>query len=227
MTARVFEADHAVGRLAELGLSIDLVERVVRRADAEAAFCTALDPPIMAGLIRWARTNRFLREELVPLGWRFDNPRNLPRTIHPGGQFAIVASTGDDVTGLAALLPAPKYAKGDATARAVEVNEQLTLDFGDFDPAGLPPDPAGLPPDPAGLPPGDHLLTWLLLFHAGDDGFHVELSLPDRIDDGRITRWAERIVLPVFPRSEIRLTQTLASPDSAGDRAIVVEVSRL
>ena len=185
MTARALEADDAASRLAELGLSIDLVGRVVRRADAEAAFCTAFDPPIIEGLIRWARTNRFLREELVPLGWRFDNPRNLPRTIHPGGQFAIVATTGDDVTGLAALLPAPKYAKGDATARAVEVNEQLTLDFGDF--------------DPGGLPPRDHLLTWLLLFHTGDDGFHVELSLPDRIDDGRITRWAERIILPVFP----------------------------
>ena len=27
----------------------------------------ALDPPIMAGLMRWGRTNRFLREELTPL----------------------------------------------------------------------------------------------------------------------------------------------------------------
>ena len=44
------------------------------------------NPDIMEGLTRWARTNRFLREELIPLGWRFDNPRNLPRTIHPGGQ---------------------------------------------------------------------------------------------------------------------------------------------
>ncbi|MGH3067218.1 MAG: hypothetical protein ACRDMI_01370, partial [Streptosporangiaceae bacterium] len=105
MTARVLMAGEAVDRLAELGLSIDLVERVVRQADAEASFCTPLDPPIMEGLTRWARTNRFLREELIPLGWRFDNPRNLPRTIHPGGQFAIVATTGDDVTGLAGLLP--------------------------------------------------------------------------------------------------------------------------
>ena len=139
MTPRVLMADQAVDRLAELGLSIDLVERVVRQADAEASFCTPLDPPIMEGLTRWARTNRFLREELIPLGWGFDNPRNLPRTIHPGGQFAIVATTGDDVTGLAGLLPAPKYAKGYATTRAVEVNEQLTLDFGDFDLAGLRP----------------------------------------------------------------------------------------
>ena len=213
MTPRVLMADEAVDRLAELGLSIDLVGRVVRQADAEASFCTPLDPPIMEGLTRWARTNRFLREELVPLGWRFDNPRNLPRTIHPGGQFAIVATTGDDVTGLAGLLPAPKYAKGDATVRAVAANEQLTLDFGDF--------------GSGALPPRDQLLTWLLLFRTGDDGFHVELSLPDRIEDGRITRWAERIILPVFPRGEIRLPDELASPETAGDRGIVVEVSRL
>jgi hypothetical protein len=215
-TARVRTADQAAGRLAELGLSIDLVERVVRRADAEAAFCTPFDPPIMEGLTRWARTNRFLREELVPLGWGFDNPRNLPRTIHPGGQFAIVAITGDDVTGLAGLLPGPKYARGYATTRAVEVNGQLALDFGDSGDFG-----------PGGLPPHDQLLTWLLLFRITDDGFHVELSLPDRIDDGRITRWAERVILPVFPRGEIRVPDGLASPDSAGDRGIVVEVSRL
>jgi len=213
MTAGILVAAEAVGRLAELGLTVDLIERVVRRADAEAIFCTPFDPPIMEGLTRWARTNRFLREELIPLGWGFDTPRNLPRTIHPSGQFAIVATTGDDVTGLAGLLPAPKYAKGYATVRAVGVNEQLALDFGDF--------------DPGGLPPRDHLLTWLLLFHTADDGFHVELSLPDRIDDGRITRWAERIILPVFPRAEIRLAEGLASSDSAGDRGIVVEVSRL
>lgn len=148
MAARVLVAGKAVDRLAELGLSIELIERVVRQADAEAAFCTPFDPPIMEGLTRWARTNRFLREELVPLGWGFDNPRNLPRTIHPAGQFAIVATTGDGVT-------------------------------------------------------------------------------PERIDDGRITRWAERIILPVFPRAEIRLADGLASPDSAGDRGVVVEVSRL
>jgi len=218
-TARVRTADQAAGRLAELGLSIDLVERVVRRADAEAAFCTPFDPPIMEGLTRWARTNRFLREELVPLGWGFDNPRNLPRTIDPGGQFAIVAITGDDVTGLAGLLPGPKYARGYATTRAVEVNGQLALDFGDSGDSG--------DFGPGGLPPRDHLLTWLLLFRITDDGFHVELSLPDRIDDGRITRWAERVILPVFPRGEIRVPDGLASPDSAGDRGIVVEVSRL
>src|SRR5947209_20235822 len=131
MSARVLVESEASGRLAELGLTIELIERVVRRADAEASICTALDPPIMEGLTRWGRMNRFLREELIPAGWRFDNPRHLPRTIHPGGQFAIVATTGDDLTGLLGLLPATKYAKGYATVLAVEANGQLTLDFGD------------------------------------------------------------------------------------------------
>ena len=105
MASLVHVEDKAVDRLAELGLSVEIVERVVRRADAEASICTALDPPIMEGLTRWGRTNRFLREELVPAGWRYDNPRLLPRTIHPSGEFAIVATTGDELTGLVDLQP--------------------------------------------------------------------------------------------------------------------------
>ena len=136
MATRVLVESEAVDRLAELGLSVEIIERVVRRADAEASMCTALDPPIMEGLTRWGRMNRFLREELIPAGWSFDNPRNLPRTIHPSGEFAIVATTGDELTGLADLLPATKYAKGYATVQAVEINEQLMLDFGDFDRPG-------------------------------------------------------------------------------------------
>src|SRR6266487_5241104 len=115
MACRVLLDGEAADRLAVLGLSAEIVERVVRRADAEASICTALDPPIMEGLTRWGRTNRFLREELIPAGWSFDNPRNLPRTIHPSGEFAIVATTGDELTGLLDLLPATKYPKGYAT----------------------------------------------------------------------------------------------------------------
>src|SRR5215475_6325034 len=133
MGCRVLAEQKAVDRLGEFGLSVELVERVVRRSDADASMCTYLDPPIMEGLTRWARTNRYLREELITAGWQFDNPRNLPRTIHPSREFAIVATTGDDLTGLAELLPATKYAKGGATTAAVELNGQLTLDFGDFD----------------------------------------------------------------------------------------------
>ncbi len=216
MPTRVLAERAAIGRLAEFGLTAELVERVVRRADAEASMCTALDPPIMEGLTRWGRTNRFLREELIPVGWSFDNPRNLPRTIHPSGEFAIVATTGDELTGLAELLPATKYAKGYATARAVGINEQLALDFGDLD-LGLDDDRAAGARDAA---------TWLLLFHVDEDGFRAELSLPNAIVDGRITGWAERIILPAFPRDEDRLAALLASSGADLDEDVVVAVNR-
>jgi hypothetical protein len=174
--------------------------------------CTALDPPIMEGMTRWARTTRFLREELIPQGWRFDNPRNLPRTIHSSGEFAIVASTGDDLTGLLDALPATKYLKGAATARAVEINEQLTLDFGDFELSEV---------DGAG-----EILTWLLMYHLDEDEFRVELSLPDAIVDGRITGWAERIILPAFPRADDRLAEPVAPAGDDSDESVVVEVTR-
>lgn len=216
MVVQVRAGEQAVDRLAELGLSAEMVERVVRRADAEASLCTPFDPPIMEGLTRWGRTNRFLREELIPAGWSYDNPRNLPRTIHPSGEFAIVATTGDDLTGLLELLPATKYPKGDATVQAVAANEQLTLDFGDFDP-GAAERPASGPTD---------LLTWFMLFRADEDGFRVELSLPDAIADGRITSWAERIILPVFPCDEDRLAILMPPGGDGGDEEIVVEVNR-
>jgi hypothetical protein len=57
MASLVHVEDKAVDRLAELGLTVEIVERVVRRADAEVSTCTALDPPIMEGLTRWGRTN--------------------------------------------------------------------------------------------------------------------------------------------------------------------------
>lgn len=216
MGARVLGEAEAVGKLAELGLTVELIERVVRRAEAEASMCTALDPPIMEGLTRWGRMNRFLREELLPMGWRFDNPRNLPRTIHPSGEFAIVATAGDELTGLAGLLPATKYLKGDATVQAVEVNEQLTLDFSDLHPGLDDGRPGGS---------GD-MLTWLMLFHVDGEGFRVELSLPDAIVDGRITSWAERIILPVFPRDDDRLTSPVTPGGDDLDEDVVVEVTR-
>jgi len=216
MASLVHVEGKAVDRLAELGLSAEIVERVVRRADAEASMCTALDPPIMEGLTRWGRTNRFLREELIPTGWRFDNPRLLPRTIHPSGDFAIVATTGDELTGLVDLQPTTKYPKGFATIQAVETNEQLALDFGDLD---LEPD------DGQAVGVGD-LRTWFLLFHIDDDGFRTELSLPDAIVDGRITSWAERIILPAFPRDDGRLAALRTPGGGDQDEEIVVEVSR-
>jgi len=198
---QVFKEEQAIDRLAELGLTEQILERVVRRADAEARLCSDFDPPLLEGLTRWGRATRYLREELVPLGWSFDNPRNFARTIHPSREFAIVVTTGDELTGVPGATPGTKYPKGLATMLAVTANVQLAFDFGsEF------------------LLNGAGIVTWFLMIHSDDREHRVELSLPGGFADGTITHWAERIILTPFVR---------ADPLLIGDEAseVVVEVA--
>ena len=130
-------------RLASLDLSTELIAQALRRADAESDTCTALDPPILEGLLRWARATRFLREALLPAGWSQDNPRNLARTIHPSGEFAIVLATGDEWTGRAEYQAGPRHARGYATEQAIYANGQLAFDFGPLTHVGPPGQSSG------------------------------------------------------------------------------------
>jgi hypothetical protein len=202
----------ALDRLAELGLSVEIIEKALRRAEAEAATCTAFDPPIMAGFMRYGRTIRFLREDLVPAGWDFDNPRNFCRTIHPSRKFAVVATSGDEGTGIPKLTPTTKYPKGYATVQAVETNGQLALDFPGIEVEEKVSEVA-------------QLATWFLLYRVTEDEIRAEVSLPNGMVGGNITDWLERIILPAFPRDDDGLaTVTVPDDDDLGE--YVVEVNR-
>jgi hypothetical protein len=178
--------DGAADRLAELGLKPEMLELALLGADAEARTYTELDPPNMQGMARFSRTVRLLREQLVPLGWTYDNPRNLARTVSPDRRIAIIATLGDAATGYPELVPSTRYEKGVATAEAVNRNFlQLTLpfDLGDEEPTE----------DDGGT------TTWVLLYHVTDTEIRAELSLPDSMVDGYIDTWLERIVLAPIP----------------------------
>lgn len=177
-------------RLAELGLSYGTIAAVLSKADVETRSRSQFDPPSLAGLMRWGLTTRYLREELVPEGWSFDNPRNLARTIHPSREFAIVATTGDAGTGAAGHDPGPRHPKGYATELAIRANGQLAFDFG-----SLVHTIAEVRSIDAG-----QLQTWFLLFHVSDEAIHAELSLPEGFSEGRITNWIERILVAAIPR---------------------------
>jgi hypothetical protein len=202
-------------RLADLDLSVHTIDVALRKADAATHAGSALDPPIMEGLNRWGLTTRYLRESLVAAKWSFDNPRNLARTIHPSGDFAVVVTTGDESTGLPHRTPGPKHPKGFATELAVLGNNQLALDLGPLVPT-FRQDRA-----PAASPPR----TWFLLFYADLDVFRTEVSLPECFADGRITKWAERILLPPIPRAAraavpevVRVEwTTIVQPDSIAE----------
>jgi hypothetical protein len=189
MTAVLVE-QQAVDRLAQLGLSTQQISRVVLRADAEAKMCNDLDPPIMEGMSRYGKTVRSLREELLPMGWTYDNAGNYCRTTHPSGEFAIVASSGDANTGIwvPGQNPTTKYPKGQTTARAIEVNDQIAFDLGE----GFEADEIA----PAAVK------TWYLLYRISDSDIFVELSFPTGIEGGIIATWDERIILPPVTRHE-------------------------
>jgi hypothetical protein len=184
----VAEGTRAADRLAEIGLKASILDDALRGAEAEARTYTELDPPNMAGMARWARTVRLLREHLVPLGWTYDNPRNLCRTVSPDRRMMIIATLGDEGTGLAGAMPSTRYEKGVATIDAVNRN---------FVQLGLPLD---LDDEEGPIVEADSgEATWVLLYHRSDTEIRAELSLPDSIVDGRIDTWLERIILPPVP----------------------------
>lgn len=177
----------AFSRLQEMDLTVQQVQRALLRADAEARQSNDLDPPNLGGFNRWGKGVRFLREELLPDGWRYDNSRLFCRTIHPSGEFAIVVSSGDNFAGefVPGYSPSTKYSKGETVVRAVATNEQLSFDFG--------------PREHHDSAPGvEAMVTWFLLYRPTEKKIYAELSLPSAIDGGTISDWNERIILPAI-----------------------------
>ncbi|WP_330297654.1 hypothetical protein [Streptomyces sp. NBC_00503] len=174
-------------RLAELGLSIERIEDVLQRAEAERNFCTPLDPVSLPGNIFWGRTIRFLREAYIPKGWRSASPNNVSLLISPTEGFAVTASSGSKGTGYAGLIPSTRYPKGSAVIRRVETNRQLMLP-GETVEAEL-------------HDVGDGIPTWFLLYqHVNTPTgtrLYYELSLPNNAGSrGKIDSWHERIIFP-------------------------------
>jgi hypothetical protein len=198
----VFDGVQAADRLVALGLKAEVLEFALRGADAEARTYTALDPPNMPGMARYSRTVRLLREQLVPLGWSYDNPRNLARTVSPDRRVAIIATLGDAATGVAHVTPSTRYEKGIATVEAVGRNFlQLTLpiDLGDEGP----------------IEADEGTATWVLLYHVTETEIRAELSLPDSMVDGYIDTWVERIMLPPVPLDQAPMAE--AQPAAEAD----------
>jgi hypothetical protein len=138
--------------------------------------------------------NAAAADRLAERGWRHDNARGLPRTISPAKDFAIVATSGDAVTGHRDGSPATKYAKGIQTVRAVGRNVQLAFDFPDLHTGEALW---------ALTDGGDDLATWLLLYHVTRDQIRAELSLAHGIDRrGHVSQWLERIILPAVRTDE-------------------------
>lgn len=182
--------------LREFGLTTEPFTTAIARARLEWATCTANDPPSFPGTVFWASVVRYLREELLTLGWHKDDPRNFSRSISPDGTKAIVVETGDENTGICGpRMPRTKSPKGSATLDAIQVNrEQLDL----FTMTPGPTLRIAENDDESDQDDG-RLLTYLFLVRLEDGRCYSELSLPlVPGDDHRIVNWSVRMIMPVL-----------------------------
>ena len=85
-------------RLAELNVSVEAVVRAVLAGHTARLNCTDNDPPFIPGTEAWRFVVRTLRDELLPLGWRKDDPSNYSLVINDSSQINIVVASSDAMT---------------------------------------------------------------------------------------------------------------------------------
>lgn len=191
MSATVYLVRSAVVlRLAELGLTPEILETAVAKGQLAVDNCTTNHPRMFPPLAGWAETVRGVREGLIPFEWDISDDRNYALAVHPSGDMAIAVATGNEQTGIAAGTPATKCSKGTSTLEAVMVNVQQLSLFTELSPSQEPQADAE-----------DRRATWILLIYRTPEETRAELSLPVVIAvDGRVTDWRERIILNPIPR---------------------------
>jgi hypothetical protein len=120
------EHDDARDRLAEFGLTVEILTEALKMGEAGRNARTLNDTRPACAMTPWNDSTRGLRDQLIHRGW-YAKEQVLSLTINPDGWRAFVFATGTDATGQRHLVPTTKWPKGAATARAVEKNGQLAL----------------------------------------------------------------------------------------------------
>ncbi|AIK40950.1 MULTISPECIES: hypothetical protein [Hyphomicrobiales] len=173
-------------RLAELNVSVEAVVRAVLAGHTARLNCTDNDPPFIPGTEAWRFVVRTLRDELLPLGWRKDDPSNYSLVINDSSQINIVVASSDAMTCMSHGSPRTKSLKGLYTEAAVLKNNLETDMFPETVEAELRKAATIL-----------SYPTWMLLIHIEDDVCRAELSLPSAFDERNVTSWEERIFIPL------------------------------
>ncbi|MFJ3841107.1 hypothetical protein ACIPY6_37170 [Streptomyces sp. NPDC090054] len=169
-------------RLAELDFSNDLFHLALDLAAEDVRRCTDMDAPSMRGTTFWSRTNRYLAEQLIPLGWERTARDNILRMIHPDRSHVVTAISAAGGVGDLKATVRSKNPKGPKMARVVEMNVQLAVMTRDEVRWGREL---------------EEMPTWCLLYKWDKDkgALAAELSLPVKMNGAFVDEWLERIPL--------------------------------
>jgi len=180
-------------RLARLGLKKEWLLKVSETLALIPNEITSDDIAGALGLKAYIQAVRTLREVLKPYGWQPYRDRQLELVISPKKDFYIAVSSGDQFTGIKNIAPKTRYPKGPQTLQRVDVNKQLNL----------------FPELKKEKEKNVPLPTWYFLYFIDLKGKEVrsELSYPlDTDEQGRISSWKTRIILPSIKiESEVKI----------------------
>lgn len=171
--------------LSPMRLEATPFERAVAVGAAEKRTVSPAAPKSGPEYTRWMRTIEALHEGLMllQLDWKRSDPQNLPYFSQADLHLGLIASSGDEFTGVAwGREPSTKNPKGSAFARRVDENGQMamfgqqTADGGEIDVKVL----------------------WILLYNERNGIVFLELSRPTSMAGKQIDSWSERIIFPPF-----------------------------
>lgn len=207
MPAPFVPADAASTALGHLGLDAQVLMDAVLGGVRAAQNITPDHPVTARGFTQWSETVAALRASLLESGWTKEDPQNSPRIISPEQAVSIMVVGGNGATGRSVdIEPGTARRRGPMTTAAVEVNVQQTLDLPGLESAS---------PDPTSV-------TWVLLYHVSySEGVaRAELSLPDAIEDGNISHWQARIILPSQHLAGVDIPFSATTPEDDVDFTI-------
>jgi hypothetical protein len=212
----VLDGFDAERRLGELGVQESELRDALLYGYGYAASCTSHNPRTLPGTMAWGFTIGALRDMLVDRDWGIGRFNNFETVIHPSRSHAVAVTSGNAHAGDRTATPRTRYRKGETMALAVTGNTQMSF-------AALSDDDAFAPDesDPRTM----H--TWLLLHYhdRGMERIRAELSLPNHMENGWITGWAERIILGPMDFST-SITIIPGDDGDAGGDEIEIDVTR-
>lgn len=173
--------------LARLGLSVEIIHGAIGAAEDDASSCTNRDPAVLPGFLRYARTVRYLRDRLIPLGWFRHSNKNFETIVHPHYTHALAVASGNQDTGIAEGTPRTRGSRGPMTTELVDAHhfvDELDLDIPKLG-------------DERRLLAAQQRATWFLLLWRNAHAVRCELSLPAAVDSNApIKSWRARLILP-------------------------------
>jgi hypothetical protein len=173
-------------RLADFGLTADLLLSAVRAVAAAHAGCTENDPPAARCWDGWRMGTRRLREVLRPHGWDKDDTDTYSVIINHKDRVQIVVVNSSAGTGVVLGSPLNVARKGPKSSDSAAMNKQMVFDL-----AGFPEEFARR----VQMAEAARYATWCLCVHVDGDEVRAELPQPVGYQRGYVAKWEERIIL--------------------------------